>query len=134
MIMKKTYATVIGVVIFEGKILLLKRTDNRHSSPNKWQPVSGFIGEREAAEDAVLREVKEETGLKGKIIKVGKVFEVSDNWGRWVIMPFLVSVETDRVKIDKTEHSEYKWVKPKEIKHFDCVAGVKEDLEAVGLL
>jgi ADP-ribose pyrophosphatase YjhB (NUDIX family) len=82
----KTYATVIGVVKFVNKILLLKRTKNRQSSPNKWQPVSGFIGEKEAAEDAVLREVEEETGLTGKIIKAGKVFEVSDDWGRWVII------------------------------------------------
>ena len=132
--MKKTYATVIGIVKFRDKILLLKRTPHRHSSPNKWQPVSGFIGEREAAEEAVLREVEEETGLKGKIIKAGKVFEVSDNWGRWVIVPFLVSVESNKVQFDPKEHSGIVWVKPKEIASFDLVAGVKEDFESVGLL
>lgn len=130
----KTYATVIGIIKFGEKILLLKRNPNRHSSPNKWQPVSGFIGEKEAAEDAVLREVKEETGLEGKIIKAGKVFEVTDNWGRWIIMAFLISVDSDKVKIDLKEHSEYRWVKPEEITEFDCVAGIKEDLESVGLL
>lgn len=67
MVMVKTYACVIGVVKFDDKVLLLKRASNRHTSPNKWQPPSGYIGEREAAEDAVLREVKEETGLNGKI-------------------------------------------------------------------
>lgn len=132
--MKKTYATVIGIVKFKDKILLLRRTPERHSSPNKWQPVSGFIGEREAAEDAVLREVKEETDLNGKITKTGRVFEISDDWGRWVIMPFLVSVESDGVKFDPKEHSEIVWVKPEEINKFDLVAGVKEDLESVGLL
>lgn len=130
----KTYATVISIVKFGEKILLLKRNPNRHSSPNKWQPVSGFIGEREAGEDAVLREVKEETGLDGKIVKVGKVFEVADNWGRWIILPFLISVDSDKVKIDLEEHSECKWVKSREITKFDCVAGIKEDLESVGLL
>lgn len=130
----KTYATVIGVVKFGEKILLLKRNPDRHSSPNKWQPVSGFIAEREAAEDAVLREVKEETGLDGKIVKAGKVFEVTDDWGRWGILAFLISVNSDKVKIDLKEHSEYKWIKPKEITKFDCVAGIKEDLQSVGLL
>ena len=130
----KTYATVIGIVKFGEKILLLKRNPDRHSSPNKWQPNSGFIGEREPAEDAVLREIKEETGLDGKIIKAGKVFEVTDNWGRWIILPFLVSVDSDKVKIDLKEHSEYKWIKPEEVAKFDCVAGVKEDLRSVGLI
>lgn len=41
---------------------------------------------------------------------------------------------SDQVKIDLAEHSEYKWIKPKEITKFDCVAGAKEDLESVGLL
>ena len=130
----KTYATVIGIVKFGEKILLLKRNPNRHSSPNKWQSVSGFIEEREAAEDAVLREVKEETDLEGKIIKAGRAFEVTDDWGRWIIIPFLISVDSNKVKIDLEEHSEYKWVKPEEITNFDCVAAIRKDLETVGLL
>jgi 8-oxo-dGTP diphosphatase len=130
----KTYATVIGIVKFGEKILLLKRNPNRHSSPNKWQSVSGFIEEREAAEDAVLREVKEETDLEGKIIKVGRAFEVTDDWGRWIIIPFLISVDSNKVKIGLEEHSEYKWVKPEEINNFDCVAAFRKDLESVGLL
>ena len=129
-----TYATVIGVVKFGEKILLLKRNPDRKSSPNKWQPVSGFIAERESAEDAVLREIREETGLEGEIEKSGKIFEVSDDFGRWMIAPFLVSVDLNEVKIDLSEHTEYKWVKSEEVVKFDLVVGVKEDLEAVGLL
>ncbi len=130
----KSYATVIGIVKFGENILLLKRNPNRRSSPDKWQTVSGFIGEAEPAEDAVLREVKEETSLDGKIVNVGKVFEVKDDWGRWIIMPFLISVDSDKVEIDKKEHSEFKWIKPKKVDKFDCVAGIKKDLESVGLL
>lgn len=130
----KTYATVIGVVKFKEKILFLHRTSSRHSSPNLWQPVSGFIGDRESAEDAVLREVKEETGLDGEIISSGKIFEIADQWGRWIIAPYLISVDSDKVKIDPSEHSEYHWIYPKEIENFDAVKGVAEDLKAVGIL
>ncbi len=130
----KTYATVIGIVKFGENILLLKRNPNRRSSPNKWQPVSGFIKEAEPAEDAVMREVKEETGLDGKIVKAGKVFEVKDDWGRWIIMTFLISVDSDEVKIDLKEHSEFRWIKSKEVVEFNCVAGIKKDLRSVGLL
>lgn len=58
----RTYAIIISIVKFSEKILLLKRNPDRHFSPNKWQPVSEFIGVKEPAEDAALREVKEETG------------------------------------------------------------------------
>ncbi len=130
----KTYACVIGVVKYNDKILLLKRASTRKTSADKWQPPSGYIKEREAAEDAVVREVKEETGLDGKIEKIGNIFDVTDKWGRWVIMPFLITVKSDKVKIDPREHSNIVWVKPKEIEEFDLVAGVKQDIKAVGFL
>jgi ADP-ribose pyrophosphatase YjhB (NUDIX family) len=129
----RTYTTVVGIVKFGNKLLLLKRNHNRSSSPDKWQFVSGFIKERESAEDAVLREVKEETDLDGKIMNSGKVFEVTDNWGRWIILPFLISVTSDKVSIDLNEHSEYKWILPKEVVNFDCVAAIKEDMNNVGI-
>ncbi|MEW6295084.1 MAG: NUDIX domain-containing protein [Candidatus Diapherotrites archaeon] len=128
-----TYIAAIGIVKFKDKILLLKRNKDRRFSPNKWQPVSGSIKEKETAEKAVLREVKEETGMKGKIVKAGKIFEVTDKWGRWVVAPFLVSVNSNKAKIDR-EHVKYEWIKPKEINRFDCVKGVKKDLKSVGLL
>jgi 8-oxo-dGTP pyrophosphatase MutT (NUDIX family) len=130
----KTYATVIGVVQYKKQILILKRTPTRHSSPSLWQPVSGYLGERESAEEAVLREVKEETGLDGEITKSGKVFEVTDKYGRWIILTYLVKVTNDKVKIDPKEHSDYEWIRPQDYKNFKCVKGVKEDLKSVGLI
>lgn len=132
--MIKTFATVIGVVVNKDEILLLKRTANRHTSPDKWQPVSGYLGEREAAEDAVLREVKEETNLDGKIVKKGKVFEITDDWGRWIIIVFLIKAENRNIKIDRSEHTDAVWIKPQDINKYDLVKGVKKDLEVVGLL
>ena len=46
--MKKTYATVVGIVKFGEDILILKRNPNRHSSPSKWQPVSGFDAQKKS--------------------------------------------------------------------------------------
>ena len=132
--MQKTYVCVAGVVQFGSKVLLLKRTSTRRASADKWQPPSGFIKEKEAVEDAVLREVKEETGLDGEIIGVGNFFEAVDEWGKWVTMPFLISVKSDNVVIDQKEHSEAIWIEPKDVLNFDLVEGSRGDFEALGLL
>jgi 8-oxo-dGTP diphosphatase len=136
-----TYVAVIGVVKLNSNgdernddyILLLKRNAQRRTSPNKWQTPSGFINEGESAEEAILREVKEETALDGTIKKSGSVFEVIDQWARWIIIPFLILVKSDKVVIDTKEHSEFKWIKVDEISNFECVKGIDEDLKAVGL-
>ena len=131
----QTYVAVIGVVKLsdDDRILLLKRTAKRRTSPNKWQTPSGFIKEGESAEEAVIREVKEETALEGTIIRCGNTFEVIDEWARWVIIPFLISVESDNVIIDTSEHSEFKWVVVEQVTNFECVKGIEDDLRAVGL-
>jgi 8-oxo-dGTP diphosphatase len=129
-----TYVAVIGVVnLDDDRILLLKRNAQRRTSPNKWQTPSGFMKEGESAEEAVLREVKEETSLDGTIMKCGSAFEVVDKWARWIIVPFLISAESDKVIIDTREHTEFRWVKVDEVSSFDCVKGINEDLRAIGL-
>jgi mutator protein MutT len=127
----KTYAVAVGVVKFREKILILKRKKSKKFFPSLWEFPGGFIKEKELVEETVLREVREETGLKGKITKSGKVFETKGNKRRWVVFPFLISVRSNKVKISR-EHSEYKWIKPKEIDKFKTVVDAKKDLKALG--
>ena len=128
-----TYAVVVGIVVFKNKVLLLKRSPTKKYSPNLWEFVAGFVKEGENAEQTALREVREETKLKGKIEMAGNVFEAQDKQARRVVIPFLIRVSSNKIRLSR-EHTEFRWILPKEIDKFKCVVKAKKDLKIVGLL
>ncbi|MBS3114631.1 NUDIX hydrolase [Candidatus Woesearchaeota archaeon] len=131
----KTYFVVTGIVKNKGKVLILKKSPKDWSYPNKWSFCSGYIKEFESAEDTVLREIEEETGLKAKIIKKGKIFQKNDknNDKSWLIMPFLCEVKSKNVKLDH-ENVDYRWINYKDIKKYPAVPGLEKDLKVLGLV
>ena len=131
----KTYFAVTAVVKYKNKILILKKAPNDYNYPNKWSFCSGYVKEFESAEENALREISEETGLKARIIKKGKLFEVADKkLGRsWIIMAFLCEAKSGKVKLDH-ENVDYCWIDCKELKKYETVPGLQKDLKILGLI
>ena len=131
----KTYFVVASVIMHKGKILILKKSKDDWNYPNCWSFCSGFVKEFESGEDTAEREIKEETGLKAKLTRKGKIFEAADkrNKKTWAIMPFLFKTNSSKVKLCN-ENSEYKWIKIKELKNYKSVPGLEKDLKALGLI
>ena len=102
---------------------------------NKWSFCSGYVKEFESAEDNILREIREETGLKAKLIKKGKLFEVADKkiHRTWIVMPFLCEVNSIQVKLDH-ENVEFRWIGHKDISKYKTVPGLQKDLKILGLI
>ena len=116
----KTVVLVGAAVIDKGKILLLKRVETDDFLPGYYDVPGGKLEEGEDPNKGVLRELKEETGMDGKVIRPYNVWhEVVDYHGgrkHIIEIDFLVEVrDKSRIKLSKDEHSEYIWVDRKGI-------------------
>jgi len=75
----------------EGKILVAKR--NLKPGINKWALPGGFVESEEPPESACLRELKEETGIKGKIGKLlGVYLQKTKQYGSLLVIGYEVSI------------------------------------------
>jgi 8-oxo-dGTP diphosphatase len=122
-----------GILMHKGKILILNRGPNTPRYPNMWDSIGGHLNENENVEDCMIREAKEECGLDVKIRKAGKIYEYYDDYGKAVVIPFLLESNSKRVKLS-FEHVECKWIEPKELKNYDCVPDLIEDVKIFRLI
>jgi 8-oxo-dGTP diphosphatase len=117
-----------------GKILLLRRSQQVGSYRGKWAGVSGYV--ESPPDKQAMIEIHEETGFDTgdiRLLKQGEslVIQDEDLGTKWVVHPFLFHVNTPgKVKID-WEHKEYKWINPVDIDKYDTVPGLKSTLEQV---
>lgn len=58
-----------GIVLKGNQVLLIKNAALRDPSKAYWGFPKGHINEGESAEEAAVREIKEETGVEAKIVK-----------------------------------------------------------------
>lgn len=88
--------------------LLLKRLPERNGF---WQPVTGGVEEGETREEALRREVMEETGVENMVVVIEDLyyFEFSDpNLNQEYVYGVEIS-PSEEIIFDQKEHSEYRW-------------------------
>lgn len=114
--MKGKYRKGVFMVVFSGKKYLLL---NRILHWQGWEFPKAGIEKGENNEKAVVRELREETGLKARKIldlKVKGKFdygrELPDRPGikGQTFKLYAVEVKRGKVRIDKNEHTDYKWL------------------------
>ncbi|MDO8480798.1 MAG: NUDIX hydrolase [Nanoarchaeota archaeon] len=126
---------VCGLVTHNGKILVLKKSEDDYNYPERWSFVGGFVKEFEPGEDTIIREIEEETGLQARIVQKGPVVVGKDEKKEidWVTLPFICEADTDKVKLDH-ENTAYCWITKEEVKNYPFVPGIIESLKSIGFL
>ena len=117
----------------KGEILILRRSEEVGTYQELWGGVAGFVEEGEEPYETALKEIKEEVGLEKedlRSVKKEDAVKFTDLYGDklydWVVYPFLFHIkERDKIQLD-WEHTEFRWIKPSELKKYDTVPRFKE--------
>jgi 8-oxo-dGTP diphosphatase len=100
-----------GVVLGpDGRVALVHRP--RYDD---WSLPKGKLDAGESFEEAALREVEEETGLRARLVRELRSVEYHDNKGRPKLVRYwLMEVEEDPGFVANDEVDELRWVEPEE--------------------
>ncbi|GHB47258.1 NUDIX hydrolase [Streptomyces umbrinus] len=111
-----------AVVMHEGCVLLVRRSETERFLPLVWGVPCGKLEPGESPEDGVLRELKEETGLLGEVVrKVGESSFVSEYQGHEIKNwqdNFLVRPLSWHITLQKPDQK-YVWLSPAELHSVD---------------
>jgi len=104
----------------QGKVLLLKRHPKEKDAAGRWEIPSGKVRFGEGPQEAVVREIREETGLDAK--PEGPFYAThymtkSRKMERHTIeISYIINLRERRtIKLSPREHTDYAWVTPNEL-------------------
>ena len=108
----KTVLSVNALIFCDGKMLMLKRADNKKVDPGLYAGIGGKVEPHESFYDALSREVEEETGIKD--FKVERLYSVTQHPypptdSEWVNLYFILRIER-QVEVKPTEDGTFYWL------------------------
>ena len=105
---------VHGLIKDDDKYLIIKRSVNETSYPEFWDIPGGLAELKELPKEALIREIKEEIGLKALPIKIiHEDSNLDENKDMiFIRLVYLCNLEDyiNNTKLDLNEHSEYKLI------------------------
>lgn len=148
----KLFYFVANVIIYrekDKKCLILKRDSREKVHPSKYAVPGGklewedfdlnnptrmnwnVIDFENAVENLLIRETLEEAGIKidKKLKYINSVFFVRPDEIPVILVKFAAKYKSGGIKLEEWSFTDYAWVNEKEIKNYDCIKGVKEEIK-----
>lgn len=122
----ETFKSAHVVIVKDGKILILKRSQTDQWMPGHYALPGGKIETGENPKDAVSRECKEETNLVVSPKDLNFLSKVSKQKEHAFFVTNKFSGDT---KLD-FEHEDFKWVNPKELSNYKIVPDLPSIISA----
>lgn len=105
-------AEAVVVIVRRGKQVLIIRRGPHARRPGYWAPPGGALEPGESAEQAVVRELREETGLEAR--PLARVWECPTDDGRFRLQWWTAAVQWYDLRLDPDEAAEARWVTAEE--------------------
>jgi len=134
-----------AIIQKNGKYLIVKRSPNKKVMPGKWTvpggglEVTDYISSPKttadawyfAVENSLKREIKEEVGLEVEKINylLSLAFIRPDNVPV-ITLSYFCNYKEGEVKLNE-ENVDYKWVTTEEVKDYDLIEGISEEIKMV---
>lgn len=121
-----------GIAVHDGDLLLIRR--GRGPAAGSWSVPGGRVETGELLAEAVVRELREETGLEGVCGSLVGLVERFDDGRHLVILDFEVTVLDDQQLAAGDDAAEAAWVPLDEVIDLQLVDGLAEFLHDNGVL
>lgn len=120
----KLIPTVECLIVKDGKVLLLKRSETAKRFPGWWIGPGGHVDENEDYLSAAIRETWEETGIRIETDEIKlKVVAIGNHLDRkevYIVLYFLIKLTSDQ-KIVNSEEGKSTWFSIDEVRKMDKV-------------
>lgn len=118
---------VVGCCVYcNGEFLLLLRQDHKLGG-NKWGEPAGKVEKGEEKDDAIIRELFEETGIKKNIneLRFRGTFYFDGPYGDLIYHSYIIKLDKKpKVAIEKHAHKKYIWTTAEEAIKLDLLHDV----------
>lgn len=113
------HITVKGIVVFEQKVLLMKRIRPSSDGLGYWELPGGGLNYGETPDQALIRELKEETGLDISVVKPAYTFSKIRTGYQTVGIGYLALCHDCHVVLSD-EHQDYLWCDINHLQDYLC--------------
>ncbi|MDP3881716.1 MAG: NUDIX domain-containing protein [Nanoarchaeota archaeon] len=130
----KLFVATKAFILYENKVLIVKESSRYKEGVNtgKFDVVGGRISPGESLQEALKREVLEETGLD---IKIGNIFFANEarptlegKTCQIIRMFFTCQANKDEVRLSQ-DHEEFLWIDPQKYQDYTIIENLHEVFE-----
>ncbi len=110
------------------KVLILRRSQQVGTYQGRWAGISGYLEPGTQPLQQALQEIQEEAGIAPSHVRLmaqAEPLSVADGNLQWLVYPFIFELLPPSEPVLDWEHTEARWIDPKEFDSFETVPGLK---------
>ena len=134
---------ITAIIVKDNKYLITRRSKTKKRFPEMWTVPGGKLEVTDyikmpketefywynVLEKVLQREVKEEVGIKiSNIIYVTSLATIHDDGSPSLVISCMADFKSGKVKLQKEETDNYKWVNLEQAKDYDLLDGIYDEL------